>query len=145
MKKETYAKKLAALLGLEEHLPEKQAAANQPIAVKEDEIAKAREAQALLYFFQAPELFQAKVCPHCGEGFLVSRRFVKCCSYTCIQKELESIGINWSRTKEDGTYDIDEDYIKSIYEGNEPLWINRIDLIRSMVELADNVRVEVVS
>lgn len=140
MKKETYEAKLAALLGLTPKLEEHKATKNKVIAVTEDEIGKSREAQALLYFLQAPDLFQAKICPHCGEGFLVSRRFVKCCSYTCIAKELETVGIKWSRLQEDGTFDISEEFIKSVYEGNEPLWVRNLDVIRSLVGALDGAQ-----
>jgi hypothetical protein len=136
MKKETYEKKLADLLGLTNLVEEKQAqkaAHNKVVAVPEEDINKAREAQGMLYFLQAPDLFQAKVCPHCGADFLVSRRFVKCCSYTCIAKELENQGIRWSRLKDDDTYEISEEWIKQIYEGNEPLWVRNLDVIAALL------------
>jgi hypothetical protein len=134
MRRETVARKMMEALGLA--VPEEKPKNDQPVAVKEDEIDRVREANALLYFFQAPELFYAKTCPHCGVGFLVSRRFVKCCSYTCIAKELEKIGIRWSTLKgEEGyDYEIDRVFIDRVYEGNEPLWIRNVDLIRSLCQ-----------
>lgn len=136
MKRETYEKKLAEILGLQYILSEKEQRAkktNQALGVTEDEINNARQAQGIIYFFQAPDLFSAKTCPHCGEGFLVSRRFVAFCSYTCIQKSLEEKGIKWSRSNSNG-YEISEEYIKNIYEGNEPIWIKNLDVIQDLLD-----------
>jgi hypothetical protein len=91
--------------------------------------------QGIIYFLQAPRLFEAKICKHCGEGFLVSRQNVAFCSYTCIRLSLEEIGIKCQRVE---VHDIDEPfpspkYIDDIYDGNEPIWIRNIDLIESMI------------
>lgn len=140
MKKETYANKLASLLGLDTKVVEKagyvdkkkqksnSTSSNGPVGITEDQIQKYREMQGLWYFLQAPELFSAKKCPHCKEAFLVSRPFVAFCSYTCIEKDLESKGLSWSKGK-----DI-EALVKTVYEGNEPIWIRNIDRIRTVLD-----------
>lgn len=108
---------------------------DRPLGVSEAELNSYREAQAISYFLRAPELFSPKTCPHCGEHFLVSRQFVAFCSYTCIYKDLQEKGIDWSRKTKEG-FDIDETYIDRIYEGNEPLWIRQsgIDAIRKVLD-----------
>lgn len=107
---------------------------DRPVGVSDAELDSYREAQAISYFFRAPDLFSAKTCPHCNESFLVSRQFVGFCSYTCIYKDLQEKGISWSRKTKDG-FDIDETYIQRVYEGNEPLWIRSsgIDAIRKVL------------
>lgn len=133
MRKETIQNKLADLLGLTEFkVPidkkgKPKVTHNAPVGVTEDEIQNFRAAQGIVYFLQAPELFSGKVCPHCGETFLVSRKYVAFCSYTCIEKDLESKGIKWSRKG-----DI-ESLVKEVYEGNEPLWIKNLDALQSIL------------
>lgn len=134
MKRETMQNKLASLLGLEElkvETPkEKKQRKRNSLAegIREDELQEFRAVQGITYFLQAPELFSAKICPHCKETFLVSRQFVAFCSYTCIRKDLESIGIGWSRGK-----DI-ERLISEQYDGNEPIWIKNLDRLRTVLE-----------
>lgn len=138
MKKETYAEKLAKLLeqatGVKvteikkEHDEQAKIRRGNLVEVPESKIQNLREAQGLTYFLQAPALFQYKVCPHCGADFLVSRMFVAYCSYTCIEKSLEEIGISWSRAGK-----IDE-MIKEVYDGQEPIWIRNLDQLRSALE-----------
>lgn len=136
MKKTTVQNKLATLLGLEEFIVDPKTGKskkepknyNAPVGISENEIQNFRAMQGVIYFLQAPELFSAKICPHCGEQFLVSRQYVAFCSYTCIAKDLESKGIKWSR-KDD--YDFIGD---QLYEGNEPIWIRNLDRLRAILE-----------
>lgn len=121
MKAETAQEKLNRMLGL---APEKVAevkakTTGKVVEVSEDDIQEFREAQGLLYFLKAPELFTYKVCKHCGDGFLVSRLYVGFCSYTCIRKELEKDGIKWRKG-----HDI-EALVADVYEGNEPIWLRQ--------------------
>lgn len=136
MKRVTSAERLAALLGitdkvdtsvyeedpkarkkLQKKLQKKQG--KGPQGVTEEEIQKFRAAQGVVYFLQAPELFTMKNCKHCKVPFLVSRKQVSHCSYTCIAKDLESLGIKWSR---EGKYEeLAQD--TSVYDKNEPIWI----------------------
>lgn len=137
MRKSTVQNKLAALLGLEDFKVDEKSGKsvkdiknyNQPVGISEDEIQDFRAAQGLVYFLQAPELFSAKNCPHCGEQFLVSRQFVAFCSYTCIKKDLENKGIGWSRGS-----DLEALAQSDIYEGNEPLWVKNLDQLQSILE-----------
>lgn len=138
MKKETYAQKLAKLLGLEEVHQEvvkkKTNTYNRAEAISEDRIQSFRAAQGIIYFLQAPRLFSLKKCTHCGEEFLVSRQFVACCSYTCITKGLEEKGIQWSKGEDLEALANDP----NVYEGNEPIWIRNLDqleaALRSLTE-----------
>jgi hypothetical protein len=140
VRKETIQNKLAELLGLTEFVVEvdkkgkPKPKTNAPIGVSEDEIQNFRAAQGLTYFLQAPELFSAKTCPHCGEGFLVSRKYVAFCSYTCIEKDLEAKGIKWSRKG-----DIDS-LIKDVYEGNEPIWIKNLEALQEVISSVVQLR-----
>lgn len=142
MKKVTTANKLAEILGIADKVdttkyeddPKKRKKLQSHLAkyqpVPEEEIQNFRAAQGMIYFLQAPELFSAKICKHCGEGFLVSRQQVAYCSYTCIKKELEKLGVTWSR---EGNYEVlanDE----SVYEGNEPIWVRNLDVIRQLLD-----------
>lgn len=132
MKKETYANKLAALLGLTEVHQEvkqkKEARQGKIQGISEEEIQEFREFQGITYFLQAPALFQAKVCKHCGEHFLVSRLYVAYCSYTCIRKSLNELGLEWRKGR-----DI-ETLINESYEGNEPIWIRDLPKLRAALE-----------
>jgi hypothetical protein len=140
MKKETTANKLAALLGLTdkvaipEHFkdktkPEKKKTTSAHIGISEDKIQDFRAAQGLVYFLQAPELFKLKTCKHCGEQFLVSRMYVAFCSYTCIEKSLEEMGIKWRKGSDLEALVSDPE----VYEGNEPIWIKNIDRIKAVL------------
>ena len=141
MKKVTTANKLADLLGLGpkvdtshfEDDPKKRKKLLEKKGkiqgISEDEIQKFREAQGIIYFLQAPELFTHNTCKHCGEDFLVSRKQVSHCSYTCVKKSLEELGIEWSR---DGKFEeLAQD--TSVFEKNEPIWIKNLDRIRKVL------------
>lgn len=133
MKKHTYANKLAAILGIEDkvdttiYADKPQKGKVKKLGPPEGEVQNFRQAQAITYFLQAPELFSKAKCKHCGEEYLVSRHQVAYCSYTCIEKELEKQGIKWSRA---GEYEI---LAKEVYDGNEPMWIRNIEFIRELV------------
>lgn len=136
MKTETYANKLAALLGLPDHVAEVHAEKpkknkTSEVAVDENEVQSFRAAQGIIYFLQAPELFTQKVCKHCGESFLVSRKFVGYCSYTCIRKSLEEVGVQWA--KGDDLEALARD--PQVYQGNEPIWIKNIDKLKHALEV----------
>lgn len=103
------------------------------VGVTEDEIQDFRAAQGLVYFLQAPELFQAKVCKHCGAGYLVSRLYVAFCSYTCIRISLEEQGFSWRKGQ-----DI-EALIPDVYEGNEPIWVRNLPTLRIALEKLTSV------
>ena len=125
MKKETVDNKLNALLGIKTEVVEeiKVRYSGKVVGISEEEIQTFREAQGILYFLQAPALFTAKVCPHCKETFLVSRKYVSYCSYTCIRKSLNEQGIEWK--KGDDLEALAGD--PQVYNGNEPIWIsNRV-------------------
>ena len=140
MKRETMQNKLADLLGLSEFKVDKKTGKtqkeiknyNRPVGLSETEIQSYRFAQAVSYFLQAPQLFSAKICPHCGENFLVSREYVQFCSYTCIKKDLEDKGLAWKRGE-----DI-EALVKDVYEGNEPLWIRQPEKLRDALSYLDS-------
>lgn len=146
MKQVTVANKLAELLGITDadtsHFEEKEAKKSQAkkhysptqIAVYEDELQKFREAEGLIYFLQAPELFKPNTCKQCGEGFLVSRQNVSHCSYLCVQKHLAALGIEWSRY---GKFEeLAQDF--SVWNGNEPLIIRHLDRIRAVLDRLSN-------
>lgn len=138
MKKETYANKLAELLGLPTPAAPpavgkgKKQNLNTPVGISEDDIQSFRAAQGLIYFLQAPALFTPKKCPHCGESFLVSRQYVSFCSYTCIRKDLEERGIKWSKGEDYEALANDP----AVYEGNEPIWIKNLDAIQAVLDKA---------
>lgn len=142
MKRETTAAKMAKLLGLEHKVPEKLKPQTEKkknygfVPVNEDELQHFRAAQGLYYFFQAPELFTAKICKHCGESFLVSRKFVAFCSYTCIEKDLESIGIKWRKGQDFEALALDPE----VYAGNEPIWVRNLDRIQDLLDSLDAER-----
>lgn len=101
------------------------------IAIEESEIDSFREAQGLLYFFAAPELFTPRVCKLCELPFLVSRKQVAYCSYVCLKKDLyDRLGVNWSRATDM------ELMVKQVYEGNEPLWVRNLNRVQEMLDRA---------
>lgn len=132
MKKATYENKLAELLGLTEvkqQIDEKKQARQGKIqGISEDEIQEFRVFQGITYFLQAPELFSYKVCKHCGEGYLVSRLYVAFCSYTCIRKSLNELGLEWRKGN-----DI-EVLIQESYDGQEPIWIRNLPKLKAALE-----------
>lgn len=116
--------------------------------ISEDEIQDFREAQGLVYFLQAPALFQSKVCKHCGEPFLVSRLYVAFCSYTCIRKDLESRGfLRWEKGHDLEALANDPE----VYEGNEPIWIRNpklsqvLAILKELLENPDSTDTKLVS
>jgi hypothetical protein len=129
MAKQTAEDRLNALLGITSKVQEvKTRSTGKVVGVTETEIQEFREAQGLEYFLQAPALFSAKVCPHCGDSFLVSRKYVSYCSYTCIRKSLEKLGIGWSKGKDlEGLANDSQ-----VYQGNEPIWITRQNLEKAL-------------
>lgn len=132
VKKETYAAKLAALLGIEEKHEEYKAQEKirkgNLTEVPEDKIQDFRQAQGITYFLQAPALFQPRVCKHCGASYLVSRMYVAYCSYTCIKASLNNMGLEWRRG------DDIEALVESVYEGQEPIWIRNIEQLKLALE-----------
>lgn len=135
MKTETAQRKMLEALGLTDQAEKIQVKQQERqgkfVGITEDEIQTLREAQGIIYFLQAPELFKLKTCKHCGADFLVSRLYVAFCSYTCIQKSLEEMGLNWRNNK-----DLDviiEELVPEVYDGNEPLWIRNIDRIKKVL------------
>lgn len=149
MKKETAANKLAAILGLstntlphnlktEQQKKEAKSKVTHDVAINEAEIQSFRAAQGIIYFLQAPQLFSSRTCKHCGEQFLVSRKFIGYCSYTCIRKSLEELGITW-RKGEDLEALADD---PQVYDGNEPIWIRNIKQLREALEHLDEIAAE---
>jgi hypothetical protein len=141
VKKETYANKLAELLGIQD-VVDTSAYSDKPIGkrskrfagLSESEITKYREGTALYYFFQAPELFQPRICAHCEAPFLVSRHQVALCSYDCLEREIEKIaGVKWSRH---GDMEL---MVKEVYDGNEPLIIKNLDRINKVLDQANQL------
>lgn len=135
MKAETAQAKLAKLLGIEkehEEFKAKKANLNGDLrGITESEIQSYREVQGLVYFLMAPELYTARVCQRssCGQPFLVSRKNVAYCSYTCIEKNMEEIwGIKWTYS---GDY---EDAAVHLYDKNEPLWIRNMDALKKCLD-----------
>lgn len=141
MKDETYKNKLLDLLGsvgvtvdpkIEKQVRSttvKKVNLNLDIAVPEEEIQNFRSAQGIIYFLQAPELFTAKICKHCKETFLVSRKFIGFCSYTCIEKSLNEMGFDWVKGQDLEALAQDP----QVYNGNEPIWIRNLDKLKSII------------
>lgn len=134
MKKETTAKKLAALLGLtevHEKVEEKKKQRQGIIeGITEEEIQNFREAQGIIYFLQAPALFQYKVCKECGADFFVSRLYVAFCSYSCIRNNLNKMGFEWKKGHDIEALIADPE----VYKGNEPVWITQLPSLRKALE-----------
>lgn len=141
MKPETIAKKLLETLGLQDvvdtsHFSDKPVSKRSKrfAGIPEEEIQIYREGQALIYFFQAPELFTSKICKRaeCQNPFLVSRHQVSYCSYHCIEEEcLRIFGVKWTRKKDM------ELMVKEVWEGNEPLIIRNLERIRAVLDSAE--------
>lgn len=134
MKKDTYAKKLAELLGIEDvkqKVDEKKKQRQGIIeGITEEEIQGFREAQGIIYFLQAPALFQFKICKECGADFLVSRLYVAYCSYTCIKLNLNKMGFEWRKGNDIETLVADP----QTYNGNEPIWIRNLENLKAALE-----------
>lgn len=141
MKKETYLEKLNKLLGLEAKVEEikvqNEAKKGKFVGVTEDEIQAFREAQGVIYFLQAPALFQSKVCKHCTHPFLVSRLYVAYCSYTCIRASLKEMGFEWDKGKDiEADHERMLEYIndKEIYNGQEPIWVRNLSTLKAALQ-----------
>lgn len=143
MKKETYAAKLLELLGdvvtVPDHIREQlnmakenktKSKVNQYVAVPEQSIQNFRAAQGVIYFLQAPEVFKLNKCKHCKEQFLVSRKFVGYCSYTCIKVSLNEMGFEWRKGENIEALVADP----NVYNKNEPIWIKNLDKIKKILE-----------
>ncbi len=127
MKTETKLEKLNRLLGIHEKVEEvKTRTTGKLVGITEEEIQEFREAQGLFYFLAAPKLFTARICGHCGEPFLVSRKNVAFCTYTCIRMSLRKQGIEWSKGKDLELLANDP----QVYNGNEPIWIRHTNLTK---------------
>lgn len=95
MKEDTKRAKLAALFGLEEHLP------TTPTPDQAIEKATAsREAEATLAYVSNQPRFKYKNCKECGEQFAVDRGNVAYCKDECRKVALERIGIIWDPKKD---------------------------------------------
>lgn len=134
MKRETQLDKLNALLGINKEVVQevKAKTTGNTVGITEDNIQKWRELQGIVYFLQAPALFQPKSCANCGTKFVVSRLFVSCCSYDCITESLRKQGIEWSKGSDLEALTIDP----QVYNGNEPIWIRQPTLSRLQEILA---------
>ena len=132
MKRETYANKLNELLGIAEKVEEKKTrSTGKVVGITEEEIQESREAQGLMYFLAAPELFTSKICPHCKEPFVVSRKYVAYCSYTCIRASLAEQGIKWRKGEDLEALANDP----QVFNGNEPIWVRKKSLEKLKVIL----------
>lgn len=155
MRAETTLNKLADLLGIDKSVVEnaapvvsdptvqrrraKQKKATDKIAarnrrfdmVEEAAIQEFRAAQGMIYFLQAPKLFSAKICHHCGANFLVSRNAVGYCSYTCIKNSLAELGVVWDKGRDIEALVNDP----QVFDGNEPIWIKNIDQLKAALEV----------
>lgn len=146
MRESTVANKLAELLGIKDkvEIPDKfltpkekkQKAKRGWEPVNEEDIQNFRQVQGVSYYLQAPMLFQHKVCKHCGEEFLVSRRFVAFCSYLCIKKDMEANGFEWLKGKDLEALANDP----HVYGGNEPIWIKNLDKLQKALEHLTQLR-----
>jgi hypothetical protein len=99
-------------------------------AISEEMIQDFRAAQGIIYFLQAPELFQLKVCKHCGAHFYVSRLYVAFCSYTCIKNSLREMGVSWRKGEDIDSLIQDP----QIFNGQEPIWIRNLPMLRKCLE-----------
>lgn len=134
MKAETAEAKLNALFGdlFAEKVKEvKTKTTGRVVGVTEEEIQEFREIQGILYFLEAPALFEYKVCGHCKADFYVSRKYVKFCSYGCMKLEMRKQGFEWRKGNDIEALVLDP----QVYNGNEPIWIRSrsLQLIREMV------------
>lgn len=138
MTKQTTAEaRLNALLGLTTKANEvKTRSTGRVVGVTEEEIQEFREAQGLIYFLQAPALFEYRTCknPKCGQPFVVSRKYVSCCSYTCIKDMLANLGLKWAKGEDLEALAQDP----QVYDGNEPLWV-REPLLRKLQEMVSSM------
>jgi len=149
VKTETKIERLNKLLGLTQVAEEIKVVEEQRRgrfqSIPEDQIQTFREAQGIIYFLQAPTLFQLKVCKHCDAEFLVSRLYVGLCSYTCIQNSLAEMGIKWSRA---GILEDEEEmihFINRIYDGNEPIWVRNLPALKAALQRLTEFQTETLS
>lgn len=96
MKEETRRAKLAAMFGLEEHLPTEPT----PDAKIEQQTAS-REAEAVAAYIAQPQRFTRKICKleSCQKEFASDRGNVAFCCDTCRKEWLAAIGIVWDPKK----------------------------------------------
>lgn len=144
MKLETKMQKLNEMLGISDKVQEIQNRKNgRVVGVTEEEIQEFREVQGIIYFLQAPKLFTFKICKHCKQDFAVSRKYVACCSYTCIRKDLESQGFEWRKG-----HDI-EGLVQDphVWNENEPLWVkgNTLRILQEGLETLEKERLSLQS
>lgn len=124
------ADKLNALLGITQKAAEVETrSTGRIVGVTEAEIQEFREAQGLVYFLLAPQLFTPRLCanPDCGEPFMVSRKHVSYCSYSCIKISLNKLGLTFSKGNDLEALAQDS----QVYNGNEPLWIRQPTLVKA--------------
>lgn len=133
MKRSTKENKLNALLGITEEVADVLVrSSGSSIGVTEEEIQEFRELQGVSYFLQAPALFTHKTCPKCEQHFLVSRKYVKYCSYQCLKLSLREQGVEWSKGHDLEAVANDP----QVYNGNEPIWI-RHSVLKRLKEILD--------
>lgn len=94
MKEDKRRERLAALFGLEEHLPTEPT----PDVVIEKQTTS-REAEAVAAYIAHPQKFTRKKCKECNEDFASDRGNVAYCSDNCRKNFLASIGIVWDPKK----------------------------------------------
>jgi len=94
MKEDTKRAKLAALLGLEEHLPTEPT----PDQAIEQQTAS-REAEATAAYIAQPQRFIRKKCKECEAEFASDRGNVAYCNDNCRKNWLARIGIIWDPKK----------------------------------------------
>jgi len=86
---------LAALFGLEEHLP------TEPTPTQQiNQENKSREAEAVLEYYSSRQTFKPRPCKWCESVFAANRGNVAYCSDSCRQKALAEIGIIWDPSKD---------------------------------------------
>lgn len=140
MKKETAEERLNKLLGIDPELIEREKKRKAALeanrtgkiqGITEEEIQNFREMQGIVYFLQAPALFQSKTCPNCKIPFMVSRLFVAYCSYDCIRESLRhTLGTDWEKGNDLEALAIDP----RVYDGNEPIWIRNLSKLKEILE-----------
>ena len=94
MKDDKKRERLAALFGLEEHLP------TEPTPdVKIEQQTASREAEAVAAYIAQPQKFTRKKCKECDSEFATDRGNVAFCKDGCRKDWLARIGITWDPKK----------------------------------------------
>lgn len=97
MKEDKKRERLAALFGLEEHLP------TEPTPdVKIEQQTASREAEAVAAYVAQPQKFTRKICKECEAEFATDRGNVAFCKDECRKNWLARIGIVWDPKKPPG-------------------------------------------